>query len=73
MFKKILSVIPLDDYFLNISFDNGEKIIYDVKPMIEKHDEFKALVNISGLFEQVKIDQGGYGISWNDDIDLEFN
>ena len=24
----------------------------------------------SGLFEQVKVDAGGYGISWNDEIDL---
>ena len=26
--------------------------------------------SVSGLFEQVKVDAGGYGISRNDDIDL---
>jgi hypothetical protein len=25
------------------------------------------------LFEQVKVDSGGFGISWNDDIDLSCN
>ena len=28
------------------------------------------LKNIDGLFDQVKVDVGGYGISWNDDLDL---
>lgn len=30
---------------------------------------FAPLVN-RWLFRAVKVDQGGYGISWNDDIDL---
>lgn len=34
---------------------------------------FKALTSIQGLFEQVKVDAGGYGISWNDEIDLSCN
>ena len=25
---------------------------------------------IPGLFELVKVDAGGYGVSWNDDLDL---
>jgi hypothetical protein len=28
------------------------------------------LTYVQGLFEQVKVDTGGFGISWNDDIDL---
>ena len=31
------------------------------------------MINIKGLFKQVKIDKGGYGISWNDNIDLSCN
>ena len=33
--------------------------------------QFKDFENIPGLFEQVKVDTGGYGISWNDDLDLD--
>jgi len=42
----------------------------DVSPLFDKWESFKALDSVSGLFEQVKVDAGGYGISWNDDIDL---
>ena len=31
---------------------------------------FSKFKNIRGLFEQVKVDDGGYGVSWNDEIDL---
>lgn len=31
---------------------------------------FNNLKTIKGLFQQVKVDAGGYGISWNDEIDL---
>jgi hypothetical protein len=32
-------------------------------------EEFKPLMN-PVLFQQAKVDIGGYGISWNDDIDI---
>ncbi|WP_423805896.1 DUF2442 domain-containing protein [Phascolarctobacterium succinatutens] len=31
---------------------------------------FKALKYTNVLFNLVKVDVGGYGISWNDDLDL---
>ena len=70
MFNKVKTINPLPDYLLAVGFENGERRIYDVKPLFEKWDAFKALARIKGLFEQVKVDAGGYGISWNDDIDL---
>jgi hypothetical protein len=33
-------------------------------------EAFKALSYIPGLFNLVKVEAGGYGISWNDHIDL---
>ena len=56
-----------------IEFQNNVKKIYDVRPLIEKYSSFKDLINIKRLFKQVKIDKGGYGISWNDNIDLSCN
>ena len=73
MFYKIKTVTPLPGYILSVAFDNGEQKEYDVKPLIGKWDVFSALVDINGLFEQVKVDAGGYGVSWNDDIDLSCN
>lgn len=46
---------------------------YDVKPLLAQWKPFEALTQIDGLFGQVKVDQGGYGISWNDEIDLSCN
>jgi len=66
---KILSVQPLDDKKLLVKFINGVEKIYDCKPLMEKFEPFRALEN-EVFFRQVKVDGGGYGISWNDKVDL---
>ena len=70
MFHKVKAVTPLPRYMLAVVFENGEQKRYDVKPLFEKWEAFQALTQITGLFDQVKVDSGGYGISWNSDIDL---
>jgi hypothetical protein len=72
MFRKIISVEPLENYILRIVFKDGNTELFDIKPIIEKNEHFRPLVAVPGLFKQVKVDTGGYGISWNDSIDLEF-
>jgi Protein of unknown function (DUF2442) len=65
---KILSVQALEDKKLLVKFVNGIEKFYDCSPLLRlemfevlKHDAF---------FKAVKVDAGGYGISWNDDADL---
>lgn len=70
MFHKVKSVTPLPNYKLLIHFADGVAKQYDVKPLFESMEDFKAFQMIPGLFEQVIADPGGYGISWNDDLDL---
>ncbi len=70
MFYKVKTVQPLPDFNLLVGFVTGEKRQYDITPLFDKWEMFKALKNTQGLFEQVKVDAGGYGISWNDEIDL---
>lgn len=69
MFHKIKSVVPLKNYVLLVSFVEGVTKTYNVKPLFEKWDIFNRLKE-NHLFYDVLVDQGGYGISWNDDIDL---
>lgn len=69
MFHKVKSVRPMDDFVLLVSFSEGVTKTYDVKPLFAKWAVFNELKN-NHLFEEVSVDQGGYGISWNDDIDL---
>lgn len=70
MFIKVNNVEPLHDLTLRVTFENGITKRYDVKPLLEHFEDFKPLEN-AALFKGVKTDLGGYGISWNDYIDLE--
>lgn len=73
MSYKVQNVIPKDDFMLSVLFEDGVKKVYDVKPLFDRWPVFRNLKDIPGLFKQVKVDTGGYGISWNDEIDLEGN
>lgn len=73
MFNKVKEVEPLQNYVLLVTFENGVKKYYDLNPLLKKWKVFCDLINISGLYNNVKVDAGGYGISWNDNIDLSSN
>ena len=68
-FHTIKSIKPLENMILEAVFFNGEIKKYDMKKLIKKHKVFKNLEN-KELFNKVKVDIGGYGIVWNEDIDL---
>ena len=70
VFYRVQSVEPKDDFILSVLFTDGVRTEYDIKPLFNKWDVFNNLKKIKGLFEQVKVDAGGFGISWNDEIDL---
>lgn len=69
MFHKIKNVFPLPDYRLSVQFSEGITKIYDVKTLFEKIPDFLELRD-NAEFECVSVDVGGYGIVWNDDLDL---
>jgi hypothetical protein len=68
MYPKIASVMPMPEKQLLVVFDNGVRKMYDCKPLLTK-TVFK-LLKQDWLFESVRVDGGGYGISWSDEIDL---
>ena len=70
MFIKITSIATLPDYILLIGFADGVFKQFDLKPLINKYPPFKALTSVKGLYECAKIDIGGFGIVWNDELDL---
>ena len=69
MFHKVTNVYPLDNYRLLVYFEDGASKIYDVRPLFEWKDVFKTLKE-NELFYRVIVEQGGYGVSWNDDVDI---
>lgn len=72
MFYKVKKVEALEDMILKIEFIDGAIKFYDVKQLMNKWKIFELLKD-KELFDTVKVDQGGYGISWNDDIDIGCN
>ena len=73
MFYKVKEVKALGEYNLLITFENGEKKYYNVKSLFEKWTMFSELKDNDELFSSVKVDNGGYGISWNENIDISCN
>ena len=70
MFLKIKSVTPLADHVLSVQFSEGVTKRYDVKSLFDKYPMFLPLKDDPALFSSVEVDVGGYGIVWNDDIDI---
>lgn len=73
MFHKVKSVIAKENYILHVVFEDGTEKEYDVKPLFVKFPVSDELRLTPGLFEQVKVDAGGYGVCWNAEIDLACN
>jgi hypothetical protein len=57
---------------LRVEFVEGSSKLYDVKPLMNEWHVFRDLRH-NGLFGRVQVDAGGYGVSWNDYIDLADN
>ena len=70
MIPRIKSVIDRDNYKLEVLFDDGKKVLYDVGQDINTIESFKDLINIHGLWKQFSLDKSRTCIFWNDYIDL---
>ena len=67
-YPRIKYIEPLSDFRLFVIFDNGIIKVYALKERLET-PAFKDLQEVS-LFNAVHIATGGYGVIWNDNIDL---
>ena len=65
---KIVSAIAIDDTTLLIEFSNHDRKQYCIKHLLDK-PMFLLLQNPS-FFRSFQIDDGGYGIILNDEMDL---
>lgn len=70
MFHKVKTVAGLQDYVLSVQFAEGITKIYDIKPLFKRWKQFEIFSTTPELFFEVQVDQGGYGIVWNDELDL---
>ena len=70
MIPRIKSILPLQDYMLQVCFDDGVSVLYDVKDDIRTLNDFKVLETEYGLFQNVQIDSSRTCVFWNDRVDL---
>ena len=66
--SKVKTVKPLNEKRILVEFENGVFKCYDCNPLLAT-EEFQQLKN-DAIFKHVKADPHGYGILWNDEIDL---
>lgn len=67
-FPRIKSIVPLSKKRLRVQFENGEIKYYDCRPLLQL-PAFEPLRN-DAFFKNVRLDKAGYGVIWNDYIDL---
>ncbi len=71
MTHRIQSVNALDNYIIEAQFFSGEIKRYDMKKLFSVFPQFQMFEKVQGLFESIRVDVGGYGISWNEELDLD--
>ncbi|MEG3939104.1 MULTISPECIES: DUF2442 domain-containing protein [unclassified Microcoleus] len=66
--ERIVSAKAIDDSTLIVKFTNSEIRKYDISKLLD-NVMFSDLRN-PGFFRNFRIEPGGYGLVWNEDIDL---
>lgn len=61
----------LEDVALEMTFQDGKVIRYDMSKMFNKYPQLKELRNNRELFLNGHLDVGGYAIVWNDKLDFD--
>ena len=57
MFPRIKNIEVRDNLILLVTFDDGEKVLYDLKDDIRDIDDFRPLETENGLFKNYRLDK----------------
>jgi hypothetical protein len=67
-YPKVKSVTPLSGKQLFVTFTTGDTRVYDCTPLLNDSSFYSLKDDI--FFKNIHVDPTGYGVVWNDDIDL---
>lgn len=67
---KIEDILPLESYSLLVFFRDGKVKKCNLSDYFYENDEFRILLKKPEYFEHVKIQTGGYGVSWDVNINI---
>ena len=71
MFISATNVKFLDGLLIEMTFQDGKIIQYDLSQMETRFPQFKKLRDNRSLFTSGHLDPGGYGVIWNDELDFD--
>lgn len=71
MTHRIVEVKMLDKTRISAEFQNGVVKEYDVSRLYAIYPQFIEIEKNMHKFQRPKVDEGGYGISWDDELDLD--
>ena len=61
----------LDKVVVEVVYQDGKIIQFDMSTMFSKYPQLKELESNRALFLSGRLDPGGFGIIWNDDLDFD--
>ena len=61
----------LKDVTVEVTYQDGKVVQYDMSQMFKKYPQLEELRKNRKLFESGHLDVGGYGIVWNDELDFD--
>lgn len=70
MIPRIKSLETLENFVLLVTFDNGDRVLYDVKDDIQTLSDFQVLKSEYGLFKNARLDSSRTCVYWTDRVDL---
>ena len=71
MHVRALKVEFLEDVTLQMTFQDGKVIKYDMSQMFEKYPQLEELRRNRKLFESGHLDLTGFAVIWNDELDFD--
>ncbi|MCR5349343.1 MAG: DUF2442 domain-containing protein [Bacilli bacterium] len=71
MHKIATKVRFLDDVKLELTYEDGKTIRYDMATMFSKYPQLEELRKDRNLFTSGHLDPCGYGIIWNEELDFD--
>ena len=70
MIPRIKKIEAQENYVLHVIFDDGKKVLYDLRNDIQTLPTYRSLITEHGLFKNFQLDSSRTCIFWNDEIDL---
>jgi len=69
MYHDVTEMLILDDYKLQLTFDDGKSGVLDCQPFIDKGGVFSKLRDLE-FFKSVQINRELGVLTWDDEIDI---